>query len=142
MCNGVSLKATLRHMVARVGTSRRAAELAGVPCSDMSLWTSDASPRFIPVDHLMDLDAAAGDLFLKEWARIRGYELIPLAHWQSTAPTLIKTIGEFSKAAGELECTTLKAAEDGRITPSERRHIQDCIAPCEDLLAQTMATIS
>ncbi len=141
MCN---LKAELRRMVERAGGSKKAAEIADAPCSDMSLWTSDASSRFIPVDHLMRLDADArvGDLFLKEWARSRGYELVSLDIIQVIAPTVIKSVAELSRSSGELEFTTLEAAEDGHITPAERRRIQDCIAPVKDKISQLEKAIT
>ncbi len=140
----MDIKATLRRMVARVGKATAASELCAAAGSDMSLWTSDASSRFIPIDHLMllDADAKVDDLFLKEWAYSRGYNLTPRDIKQSNAPTVIKTIAELSRASGELEYTTLAAAEDHIVTAAERRQIQNCIAPVKDRLAQLESAIS
>ena len=136
-----NLKAILRHMVARVGSSKRAAELCGAPGCDMSLWTSDESSRFIPVDHLLQLDAHVGDLFLKEFARMRGYELVA----SDTTPgqaSVIRSIAELSRESGQLEFTTLEAIEDNHITPAERRRIQDRIAPLKDKITQLEGAIA
>lgn len=77
MCNQQNIKALSRHMVMRAGGAKKAANICGVTEGELSIWCNDRHDRFIPADHLLDLDQHAGDLFLKEWARIRGYELIP-----------------------------------------------------------------
>lgn len=136
------LKAILRHMVVRAGGTNKAAALCGSPSSELSLWTNDESSRVIPVDHLLQLDAHVGDLFLREFALSRGYDLTPRDIKQNNAPTVIKTIAELSRAGGELEYTTLEAAEDSHITPAERRRIQDCIAPVKDRIAQLESAIA
>jgi len=141
MCNGKQLKAILRHMVARAGGTNKAADLCGSPSSELSLWTNDESNRFIPVDHLLQLDARVGDLFLKEFARLRGYELIAIEEQPNASPTVIKSIAELSRTTGELEYTTLEAIEDNHLTPAERRRIQDCIAPVKDRISQLESAI-
>ena len=73
MCNKDNLKSITRHLVNRVGGAKQAAHVCGVSETEISYWQNDHHDRFIPVDHLVDLDAAAGDLFLKELARMRGY---------------------------------------------------------------------
>ena len=140
MCNGKQLKAILRHMVARAGGTNKAADLCGSPSSELSLWTSDESNRFIPVDHLLQLDARVGDLFLKEFARLRGYELIA-NNMPSEGASIIRSIAELSRESGQLEYTTLEAIEDNHLTPAERRRIQDCIAPVKDKIGQLESAI-
>jgi DNA-binding transcriptional regulator YdaS (Cro superfamily) len=125
------LKAILRHAIERVGGQIKAAQLLGVSTSEVSLWSNDNHSRFIPIDHLIDLDAAAGDVFLQDWARKRGYDLTPREP-TSTKDNIFKIIGEFSKAGGNLDCTALEAAADNHITPNERRAIYDAIAPVRD----------
>lgn len=126
-----SLKAILRHAIERAGGQIKAAELLGVSTSEVSLWGNDNHNRYIPIDHLIDLDQQAGDIFLKHWARHRGYDLAP----RDATPTkdnIFKIVGEFSKAGGNLDCTALEAAADNHITPNERRAIHDAIAPVRD----------
>ena len=141
MCNGKQLKAILRHMVARAGGTNKAADLCGSPSSELSLWTNDESNRFIPVDHLLQLDARVGDLFLKEFARLRGYELVAGAANAGEGASIIRSIAELSRESGQLEFTTLEAIEDNHLTPAERRRIQDCIAPVKDKIGQLESAI-
>lgn len=126
-----SLKAILRRAVEIVGGQIPAAKLLGVSNNDVSLWCNDNHERFIPIDHLMDLDAATGDIFLKDWARKRGYDLAPLGV-SELQDNIFKIIGELSKASGNLDCTALEAAADHEITPNERRLIYDAMAVVRD----------
>lgn len=139
--NGSRLKALTRHMVARVGGQKVAATVCGCSVNDISLWGNDNSERFIPVDHLLLLDAAAGDLFLKEYAASRGYQLSG-GDPKPLQTSIIQTIADLSKVTGELECTALKAAEDGTVCPRERRDIFDLVAPVEDRISQLKALVS
>ncbi len=135
MCNSANLKAITRHMVSRVGGPKHAASICGVSEQELSLWCNDSHTRFIPVDHLVDLDAAAGDLFLKDLARQRGFELVESEDpKQETAGNVFRAIGEFSKHGGELGFATLEAASDHKITPNEKRAIRDRMRPVKDAL--------
>ena len=127
-----SLKAIVRHLVARVGGQITAGKLLGVSTTEISLWGNDNTTRFIPVDHLVDLDAAGGDLFLKHLARQRGYDLVKRDEQPGKAENVFNTIGQFAKAGGDLECITLEAASDREITPNEERAIRDRIRPVKD----------
>lgn len=142
MCNQPNIKALTRHMVMRAGGAKKSAHICGVTDGELSYWCNDRHDRFIPVDHLMDLDQQAGDLFLKAWARERGYELTPLDAKANNAASVIHTIAQLSRSSGELECTTLEAAEDNNITPAERRRIFDDIAPVKDSISRLEAAIS
>lgn len=134
------IKAILRNMVDRAGTSKRAAELCGVPASDMSLWTSDASDRNIPVDHLLLLDARVGHLFLEEVAADCGFDLKKRAV-PGDVP-ILETIGHLSKSIGHLVLVVLKAAADGVFCPREKREIRDHVAPVKDGLHNLERAIS
>ncbi len=142
MSNAENLKAITRHLVSRVGGSKCAAHICGVSETEIGYWKNDQHDRFIPIDHLVDLDKAASDLFLKEWARTRGFELVALDVQQNNAPSILNVIGRFSKNAGELDCVALEAASDGKISATERRRIRDQIAPVKDSLAQLENAIS
>ncbi len=136
------LKGFVRHLIQKVGGPKSAAEIIKRGRSEISWWQNDNHPRFIPIDCLVELDAVAGDIFLKEWARLRGYELTSRDAQANIAPSVIKAVAELSRHSGELEFTTLDAVEDGNITPAERRRIQDRIAPVKDKIAQLEAAIS
>lgn len=142
MCNQASIKAITRHMVGIVGGPKIAAKICDVSEAEISYWCNDNHTRFIPIDHLMDLNAAAGDLFLKEWARQRNFDLVAREPIESQAASVIKTIGHFSRATGELEFTTLEAAEDNQFTPNEKRRIRDTIAPVKDYISHLEQAIS
>lgn len=138
-----SIKAITRHLVQRVGGPKQAAEICGVSQALISNWKDDNHDRFIPIYRLVDLDAAAGDLFLSELARSRGYELTPIERRENNAAvSLVKLMAEVSRANGEFEYTALEAVADGSVTPNEARRIRDRIAPVKDLIAQTEAAIS
>jgi hypothetical protein len=143
MSNAANIKALTRHLVERVKNAKTAAAICGVSEMSISRWGDDKENQFIPIDHLVDLDAAAGDLFLKEWARTRGYEMISI---QNTAdpksPCVTDALGMLSKKAGELICTVLEAFADHQFTPAEKRRIRDYIAPIKDAIAQLEKAIS
>jgi len=127
-----SLKAIVRHLVERVGGQITAGKLLGVSTTEISLWGNDNNTRFIPVDHLVDLDAAGGDLFLKHLARQRGYDLVKREEQPNKADDVLRTIGQLARASGDLECTTLEAVSDHDLTPNEERAIRDRIRPVKD----------
>lgn len=135
MVNGAGIKAIVRHIVDRVGGNLKAAELCGALKSDVSFWCNDHHDRHAPVDHLMILDEAADDLFLKEWALTRGYDLKPRQAHADIPAHVTKIMGHFAKEAGELSATVLEAAEDNHFTPTEKRLIRDSIAPVKDLIS-------
>ncbi|WLB14790.1 hypothetical protein QIH87_50125 (plasmid) [Bradyrhizobium elkanii] len=83
----------------------------------------------------MILDEAAGDLFLKEWARQRGYDLSQREAVGEVPSRVIAIMGHFAKEAGELGSVVLDAAQDNHFTPTEKRLIRDSIAPVKDLIS-------
>jgi hypothetical protein len=142
MSNQANIKAITRHMVDRVGGYQATSDICGVAKSDISHWCNDHHARFIPIDHLIDLDAAAGDLFLKEWARTRGYEITPVEKQIEAKPCVTSALGLLSKEAGELSFTVLEAFADHLFTPTEKRRIRDDIAPVKDAIAQLERAIA
>ncbi len=139
MCNQANIKALTRNLVGIVGGPKMAAKICDVSETEISYWCNDDHARFIPIDHLMDLDAAAGDVFLKEWARSRSRELTAKP---DSAASLLKTLAQFSKTTGDLEFTTLDAVDDGILTNAEKRRIRDHVAPVKNIISQLEAVIS
>ena len=137
MSNHAALKAMTRNLVGLVGGQEVAAKICNATQAEISYWCNDGHDRFIPIDHLIDLDAAAGNFFVKEWAR----SVSPECKTNSAA-SLLKTLARFSKSTGELECTTLEAAEDGQLTPAEKRRIRDHVAPVKNIISQLEGVIS
>jgi len=137
MSNQAGIKAMTRNLVGLVGGPKVAADICDVSETEISYWCNDNHTRFIPIDHLIDLDAAAGNFFVKEWAR----SISPECKTDSAA-SLLKTLARFSKSTGELECTTLEAAEDGQLTPAEKRRIRDHVAPVKNIISQLEGVIS
>jgi hypothetical protein len=130
-------------MIQLAGGERAAAAICGVSAQLVSNWQLDSHDKtFIPIYRLLDLDAAAGDLFLKEWARARGYELVSSGARPDSTESLLRTLAQFSKHTGELEYTTLDAAEDGQLTPAEKRRIRDHVAPVKNIISQLEGVIS
>ena len=136
MSNQASIKAMTRNLVGLVGGPKVAASICGVSETEISYWGNDNHNRFIPIDHLMDLDAAAGHVFVKEWARSVSPEN------KTSAESLLRTLAQFSKHTGELEYTTLDAAEDGEITRAEKRRILDHVAPVKNIISQLETVIA
>ena len=137
MSNHAALKAMTRNLVGLVGGQEVAAKICNATQAEISYWCNDGHDRFIPIDHLIDLDAAAGNFFVKEWARSVSPECKT-----NNAASLLKTLARFSKSTGELECTTLEAAEDGQLTPAEKRRIRDHVAPVKNIISQLEGVIS
>jgi DNA-binding transcriptional regulator YdaS (Cro superfamily) len=142
MCNLKNVKATTRHLVQRVGGPKAAAQICGVSETLVGRWCDDDYPRSIPVHRMIDLDAAGGDVFLKDLSHSRNYDLTAREPQQSEATSIVGLIGKFSRATGEFEYTVLEAAEDHALTANEKRRIRDRLAPVKDLIAQTEAAIS
>lgn len=131
MCN---LKELTAHAIERAGSRSDVAKRLGVSETELSYWCNPENPRFIPIDHWVDLDAMSGHLFLKDLARKGGFELVareakPVAH-----ASVFQIIAEFTKAAGQFACTVLEAAIDGVFTPNEKRRIAQAARPLKDCL--------
>lgn len=127
-----TLKELTAHAVERAGSRHDVAKMLGVSETELSYWCNQDNARYIPIDHLVDLDAHAGDLFLKDWAAKRGYDLTPRWSPEKSRTNIFRIIGQFSRAGGELDCTALEAAADNHITPTETRQIRECIRPVKD----------
>ena len=124
------------HAVMRAGGNIAAAKLLGVSAQEISNWCNLNLDRFIPIDHLVDLDAHADDLFLKSWAAQRGYDLVAREPDEKSENNIFKIIGQFSKECGELDCTTLETAADKHLTPTETRGIRERIRPVKDSIEE------
>lgn len=142
MSDQASIKAMIRRMVQAVGGPKQSAFTCKVSETEISLWGSDNTTRYIPIDHLVDLDAEAGDMFLEYWAQSRGYGLVELKSKPNQAASVLKTIAQFSRHAGNLDCATVEAAEDGTLSPNEKRTIRDRIAPVENMIGQLKAVLA
>lgn len=127
-----TIKEVTRHMVDRVGGYQAAATICGVTKGEVSYWCNDHHDRFIPADHLMQLDAAAGDLFLKHHARQRGYDLVNRDTGCEAAANVFRVIGEFSKASGACAGVALEALADHEFTPNEKRAVREHLRPVKD----------
>lgn len=113
MCN---LKELTDHMIEKAGGRQAAAQLLHVSTQELSLWCSEephAKARFIPLDHFLDLSAAAGDMGLKTLARERGFNVTSREIKPAHRISIFQIIGEFSKACGHLAFVVLKSAADG-----------------------------
>lgn len=129
-------KALTRRMVDLVGGPELAATICGVSVAMISIWTRDENERLIPIDRNERLNEASGDMYLEELAHSRGYALVPLKERPDETASVLRTIAQFSRHAGQLDCTTLEAVEDGVLTPSEKRKIRDDIAPVKNIISQ------
>jgi hypothetical protein len=144
MSNGESIKALTRHMVERVKNAKTAAAICGVSEMSISRWGNDDENQFIPVDHLIDLDAAAGDLFLKEWARQRGYEITPRSRI-APKPSVLASRARSERSPRRLANLASRFWRRLPIThlrPAEKRRIRDRIAPVKDGIAQLERAIA
>ncbi len=134
--NKPSIKSLVRHMVKRVGGLDEAARICGVSEQLVSNWQSDNHPTaIIPIYHARTLDEPAGDLYLHDWARSRGYELVALdpKKKDDEASSIIRATAELLRRNSALESATLDAAEDNHFTATEKREIKDRLAEVKDL---------
>jgi hypothetical protein len=129
-----SLKELTGHAVMRAGGPIPASKLLGVSPQEISLWCIEGNNRFIPLDHWVDLDAASGNLFLKELAHKSGFDLTARKVKPASTESVFHVIGKFSKAAGVFACTVLEAAVDGIFSPNEKRKILHAARPLKDCL--------
>ena len=131
-----TLKELTAHAVMRAGGPKKAAGLLGVSETEISYWCNQDHTRYIPIDHLVDFDAYVDDLFLKDWAAKRGFDLVARELAENATANIFRVIGQFSKSGGELDCTALEAAADNHLTPTETRKIRECIRPVKDSIAE------
>jgi hypothetical protein len=136
------LKDVTRRTVSAVGARKNTANQLHVSQAEISYWCNDFMPRSIPAHHLVHLDEMAGDIFLREWAHRRGFDLVSRNPSQEASLCVIKSVGQLSKEAGELGFTVLDAVADNVITPAERRRIRDDIAPVKDAIDQLERAIA
>lgn len=129
-----TLKDLTAHAVERVGGPIAAAKLLDVSTTEISWWCNPNHTRYIPFDHLVDLDSHAGDLILKALADKRGYDVTSRADKPAPETNIFHIIANFSKAAGVFACTVLEAAIDGVFSPNEKRKIAHSLRPVKDAL--------
>jgi hypothetical protein len=127
-----SLKAIVKHLVERVGGAKQAAKLLGVSETEISYWCNPNHPRFIPVDHLVDLDAAGGHLFLKYLARQCGFDLIGSNRQADIEANVLHTLGDLTRSAGTLTGVMLEALSDQKYTTTEKRNTLPHLRPVKD----------
>lgn len=126
------LKEDIKHLIDLVGSRKYVAHLLDVSETELSYWCNPNHDRHIPIDHLVQLDALAGDRFLKTWARKRGYEIVKDDATIEAATNVFKTIGEFSKASGACAGVALVALADHDFTPNEKREVKEFLRPVKD----------
>ena len=136
MCQISYIKALTRNLVKLVSGPKVAAEVCAASQTEISWWGNDDHDRVIPLDHFMLLDKAAGYHGLKDIALKCGFELVPVEVKPVGAGSLLKTLAQFSKRTGDLEYTALDAAEDGHLTPAEKRRIRDRIAATKNTISE------
>jgi hypothetical protein len=153
MSNQSYIKSFTRNLVQIVGGPKEAVricnqalEKAGadskVTLAEVSYWCNDAHDRFIPLDHFIDLDAAAGGRGLKELAQKAELEAARINAKPNRAQSILRTIAELSRRAGDLEYTTIDAAEDGELTPAETRRILDRAEPLKNIIHQLVEVVT
>ncbi len=123
MSNGENWKELTERMVDAVGARKDVAKKLGVSDKEISLWCNPEHDRFIPLDHLADLDAMAGDIFLSELARRRGFELVPLKRLPADIEAAVEAAVDMAKDAGDLTHEVYDAQRDGDISNNEERVI-------------------
>ncbi len=133
MCNLPDIKSLTRNLVQIIGGPKEAAHVCDVSQAEISYWCNDAHDRVIPLDHFLQLDAVAGNRGLTELAYVRGITR-PTDAKPNRTLSINKTIAELARAAGELEYTTLDAADDGELTHNEKRRIRDRTAPLKNII--------
>jgi hypothetical protein len=145
MSNQANIKAVTRHLVDRVGGLQAAADICGTSKSEVSYWGNDNHDRFIPADHLVDLDAAADDIFLKEWARTRGYDLLAIeggAAQQAAIESAIRAGALVAQAATAVNFNIVDLLSDGHKSATDERLIRDRLAQLKDEIDRLERSIS
>lgn len=132
------IKAVTRRIVGYDGrTFQVTADFLGVAKSDVGYWCNDGHERVIPADHLIELDAVSGDIFLQEWANSRGYDLVRRKKREADCVHhVLNSLGGFARDVGDFNAEVIEAYSDNEITPAERRRIYDKAAPVKDRITQ------
>lgn len=136
------IKAITDQAIERVGKRKFVAKLLGVSPTELSWWANENHERFIPIDHLVTLDAAAGDMFLKEWANRRGYDLAARDAEPARTTNIVKIIAQMAKDAGTVESATLEATTAPKFSVIREREILDDLRPLKNDIEQLEAAVS
>ncbi|MCC8945971.1 hypothetical protein H8A97_12900 [Bradyrhizobium sp. Arg62] len=112
-------KRLVRQAINALGGNRAAAEFTGIEGSELSRFASDDVDRHISLWRAMDLDAAAGDVMLKAWARRRGFEILTADEKTELVEGVTKLVGKLAHATADLQSQVLEAATDGVATNNE-----------------------
>jgi hypothetical protein len=122
------LKSITRFLIGPVRGSRAVvAKLLGVSNPEVTYWCEDRYNRFIPIDHLYELDAQRGDLFLKAWAERRGYQLTQAERVAPEAADMSSLAGDIAMLAGSTAHEIIERGKDGEYCVNDARAIRDCI---------------
>jgi len=110
-------------MVAEAGERKDVAKALSTSATMLGRWIDPKHAHFIPMDDLVLLDEMAGDIFLRDLARMRGFELVPVDRKPIALESALAAAADISKESGELVHNVYEAAKDG-ICPREARELR------------------
>lgn len=125
--------------------TKRALDLCG-PLSETAKYTrvnaptlsQAASPNYsnmLPIDDALVIDELSGDCqILREMARLRGFNLVPMTKTQRMI-SLLRDAGNVSRETGELTSQIIEAEQDGDLTPREATAIDRQAMDVEGVIA-------
>lgn len=132
----VALKEATDKAIDKCGMSL--AEIAKFTRLDSGTLCRSASPNYsnmLPIDDAIVLDRLSGhDFILREMARQRGFELVPLKPSQRIV-SLMRDAGNVARETGELTSEIINAQTDDNLTPREARAIDQQAMDVEGIVA-------
>ncbi len=123
------LKDKIDHAIRRIGKRHEVALMMGTSETELSWWCNKDHPRFIPLDHLADLNRLSGGWLMKELAHEMAIDAAP-----ARPQNIFQIIGNFSQACGHLAMVALRALADGVVTKTEAREVHHAARPVSDNL--------
>lgn len=120
----IRIKAAFRRAVEQAGGCIAVSRERGATRADKSHISNYCSPHhdlMPPVDIILAVERLAAEPFVtREMAEQWQHEMVPLERMSNEDTNIINSVADVALAAGDLQCFTLRAAADGRLTPNEK----------------------
>lgn len=137
----LEIKRATQRAVSKAGGVVAVERATTMTRSSITRYQSETYPEIIPLDHALELIAAANDIgLLREFAGLAGCDLVSKEERTELAENVNRIVGRLAKAEGELSQAVIEAAADNVFHPNEDRRVDSLIADVEDGLSDLKAS--
>lgn len=128
------IKSATARAVERAGGSVAVIRATTMSKAALSRYMSESMPDIIPLDHALELDAAAGDVIMaREFAALCEHELVSREQRAEMSENITRLAARFAKEGGEMQHALLES-QIGPTSPAKERAIDNELADVRDVL--------